>query len=147
MFYTITNAAILFALFILLCRTFRIEQRLDEATTKFREADRYIKNLDGYINALTKDISTIQKYANHSQTAEQNTIKALTQLCEALNKSFDTQAGFMNHTTFGLQTLAVCMIPFVDEIKECAIEDEEYEKAAECAQILENLIKIVNGHE
>lgn len=127
------SAATLIATLALLVRTHAIH--------------RHQSNLAECLTNVSKSLDMLAECARQNQTAEQNTIKALNQICEALNKSFDTQADFMNRTTFGLQTLAVCMLPFIDEIKECAIEDEEYEKAAECIRIIENLIKIVNDHE
>lgn len=44
-----------------------------------------------------------------------------------------------------LQNIAVCMIPFIDGIKERALAAEEYEKAQECANILNNLKEIIKN--
>ena len=77
-----------------------------------------------------------------NQETERNIIQALNQICEVLNKSFATGAAYMNDSGFALMNIAVCMIPFIDDIKECAIEEEDYKKAQECVNILKNLKQI-----
>lgn len=74
-------------------------------------------------------------------------MKAIVQLCETLNKSFTVGAEYMNRSSFALANIAVCMIPFIDSIRESAIDEEDYEKAAECIHILENLKAIVKINE
>lgn len=49
----------------------------------------------------------------------------------------------MNHTSYTLQNIAMCMIPFIDNIKERALKNEDYEKAQECVNIINNLKEIV----
>lgn len=86
---------------------------------------------------------------DHCNEAEQNTIKALNQICEALNHAFNVGGAYMNDTGTAIMNIAVCMIPFIDDIKECAIEDEDYERAQECIKIISNLKQITKpfSHE
>lgn len=86
---------------------------------------------------------SLEQIADHSNEKETNTIRAINEMCNALNQSFTTTGAFMNHTTYSLQTIAVCMIPFIDEIKQHAVEAEEYEKAQECVNIINNLKEII----
>lgn len=86
---------------------------------------------------------SLEQIADHSNEKETNTIRAINEMCNALNQSFTTTGAFMNHTTYSLQTIAVCMIPFIDEIKQRAVESEEYEKAQECVNIINNLKEII----
>lgn len=92
------------------------------------------------INEVLKQITAITE---HSNEKELNTIKAINEMCQALNQSFNTTGAFMNHTSYALQNIAVCMIPFIDGIKERAVANEEYEKAQECVNIINNLKEVV----
>ena len=60
-------------------------------------------------------------------------------MCNALNQSFITTGEFMNHTSYTLKNIAVCMIPFINEIKERALRNEDYEKPQECINIIKNI--------
>lgn len=82
---------------------------------------------------------------NQGKEREVNIIRALNEICQVLNSSFQTAGMFMNHTSFALENIAMCMIPFIDDIKECAIEDEDYERAQECINIINNLKKIIES--
>ena len=99
-----------------------------------------IQVMDAISSAL-KDIA-----ANHEHAHEQevNTIKAINEMCNALNQSFITTGEFMNHTSYTLKNIAVCMIPFINEIKERALRNEDYEKAQECINIINNLKVVIN---
>ena len=79
-----------------------------------------------------------------SSQNEANMIQALKEICVALNTAFSNEQGFMNHTAAALHNIVLCMIPFVDDIRECAIEEEDYEKAQECTRIITNLKQLVN---
>lgn len=92
------------------------------------------------INEALKQITSI---IEHSYETEENTIRAINEMCKALNQSFSTTGAFMNHTSYTLQNIAVCMIPFIDSIKQRAVTNEEYEKAQECANIINNLKEII----
>lgn len=96
------------------------------------------------LQSLATINKALKQIADHSNEKEQNTIKAITEMCTALNHFFATTGAFMNHTTYSLQNIAVCMIPFIDEIKQRAVESEEYEKAQECVNIINNLKEVVN---
>lgn len=91
------------------------------------------------INELLEDIR------QHQSQTDANTIKALSEICQALNTYFVTAGTYMNHSSYALQNIAVCMIPFIDDIKESALEDEDYEKAQECINIINNLKEIAKA--
>lgn len=138
------SAAILIASLALLVRTYCIERKQLQILSALQKLNNERATRSNYTDALVRDISVLRTYGQQSQQAEQNTIKALNQICEVLNKTHETQADYMNRSAFAIANIAACMIPFIDEIKECAIEDEEYEKAQECIIILQNLMSIVN---
>lgn len=91
-------------------------------------------------NEALKQITAITE---HSNEKELNTIKAINEMCQALNQSFNTTGAFMNHTSYTLQNIVVCMIPFIDDIKQRAVANEEYEKAQECVNIIKNLKEVI----
>lgn len=93
------------------------------------------------INDELKHFHEIGQKANE---AEQNTIRALHEICNALNQYFKSTGEFMDQSTYTLATIAVCMVPFIDEIKEQAVRNEEYEKAQECDKIIKNIQDIVD---
>lgn len=95
------------------------------------------------LEAINGALEMISEHAEHSNEKEMNTIRAINKMCNALNQSFSTTGAFMNRTSFTLQNIAVCMIPFIDNIKERALRNEEYEKAQECINIINNLKEIV----
>lgn len=95
------------------------------------------------LNIVTKTLKEVAQYVDHSNEKEANTIRALNEMCNALNQSFSTTGAFMNHTSYALHNIVVCMIPFIDDIKQRAVANEEYEKAQECANIIKNLTEIV----
>jgi len=101
------------------------------------------------LNIVTNTLKEVAAYVDHSNEKEANTIRAINEMCEVLNKSYDTQSDYMNRSAFALANIVACMIPFIDDIKKRAIENENYEKAHECMIILKNLQQIVNhtNHE
>lgn len=95
------------------------------------------------IQSLATINESLKQIAEHSNETELNTIKAINEMCNALNQAFSTSGVFMNHTSYALQNIAVCMIPFIDGIKARAVAEEEYEKAQECVNIIKNLQDII----
>lgn len=95
------------------------------------------------LQSLADINESLKQISEHSNETELNTIKAINEMCNALNQAFSTSGVFMNHTSYALQNIAVCMIPFIDGIKSRAVADEEYEKAQECANIIKNLQDII----
>lgn len=95
------------------------------------------------LNIVAETLKEVAQYVDHSNEKEANTIRALNEMCNALNQSFSTTGAFMNHTSYALQNIVVCMIPFIDDIKQRAVANEEYEKAQECVNIIKNLTEIV----
>lgn len=97
------------------------------------------------IQSLATINESLKQITEHSNETELNTIKAINEMCNALNQAFSTSGVFMNHTSYALQNIAVCMIPFIDEIKQRAVQSEEYEKAQECVNIINNLKEIIKS--
>lgn len=95
------------------------------------------------LNIVTDALKEVTAYVDHGNEKEMNTIQAINEMCKALNQSFSTTGAFMNHTSYTLQNIAVCMISFIDSIKQRAVANEEYEKAQECANIINNLKEII----
>lgn len=99
------------------------------------------------LNIVTETLKEVAQYVDHSNEKEANTIRALNEMCNALNQSFSTTGAFMNHTSYALQNIVVCMIPFIDDIKQRAVASEEYEKAQECVNIINNLKDIIKPNK
>lgn len=99
------------------------------------------------LESIRDTLEELIKYTEHSNEKEINTIHAINEMCNALNQSFSTTGAFMNHTSFTLQNIAVCMIPFIDNIKERALKNEDYEKAQECINIINNLKEIIKPNK
>lgn len=106
---------------------------------KVKQRQLQILHLIGMAN---QSIGQIVMGIKHCNDAEQNTIKALEQICEALNKYFTTATGYMNDSAFALQHLAICMVPIINDVMNEAVENEDYERARTCADILNNLQRI-----
>lgn len=97
------------------------------------------------LNSINESLNLLIEYGKRGEEKEINIIKALQEICMVINQSFSVGGQFMNHTTFALQNIAVCMIPFIDEIKNEAIESDNYEKAQECITIIKNLQEVLNA--
>lgn len=95
------------------------------------------------LESIRDTLEELVKYTEHSNEKEINTIHSINEMCNALNQSFITTGEFMNHTSYTLKNIAVCMIPFINEIKERALRNEDYEKAQECVNIIKNLQEVV----
>ena len=95
------------------------------------------------LSVIAETLKEVAQYVDHSNEKEANTIRAINEMCNALNQSFSTTGAFMNHTSYTLQNIVVCMIPFIDDIKQRAVANEEYEKAQECVNIINNLKEVV----
>lgn len=94
------------------------------------------------MSTFNESVKQIANCISHSNEAEDNTIKALNQICESLNNAFNIGGAYMNDTGTAIMNIAVCMIPFIDDIRDCAIENEDYERAAECVKILHSLQQV-----
>ncbi len=131
---TMINTITLVAVIVILWNTL---------TIKFHQ-QQMIQVMDN-INTALKDIAEQQE---HIHEQELNTIKALHEMCNALNQSFNTTGRFMNHASYALQNIAICMIPFINDVKDRALKNEDYEKAQECVNIIKNLKEAVKqiGH-
>lgn len=95
------------------------------------------------ISIINQSMEQIGVCITHSNTAEQNTIKALNEICEALNRYFATATEYMNDSAFALQHVAVCMVPIMDKELSNAVENEDYERAKTCTEILSHLQRII----
>ena len=129
----IINGILLIAFLIVIWQLRNIQSQLfsvkeQQADTKF---------------ALANIQELLIEYGQGSKNAEENTIKALNEICQALNNYFNVAGTYMNNSSFMLQNIAACMIPFIDSVKKSALENEDYEKVQECIQITKNLQTIV----
>lgn len=95
--------------------------------------------------ALANIQELLIEYSQGSKTIEENTVKVLNEICQALNTYFTVAGAYMNNSSFILQNIAVCMIPFIDDVKTAALENEDYERAQECINIINNLQTIVKS--
>lgn len=130
---TITDI-IMFAILMVILWNVHDIKRNQHATTKVLEL-------------IDDALKMISEHAEHSNEKEMNTIRAINEMCNALNQSFSATGAFMNHTSFTLQNIAVCMIPFIDNIKEHALKNEDYEKAQECVNIINNLKEVIKPNK
>lgn len=130
---TITDI-IMFAILMVILWNVHDIKRNQHATTKVLEL-------------IDDALKMISVHAEHSNEKEMNTIRAINEMCNALNQSFSSTGAFMNHTSFTLQNIAVCMIPFIDNIKEHALKNEDYEKAQECVNIINNLKEVIKPNK
>lgn len=112
---------------------------------KVSEVKKEQYQLTAILNALHDTLNLLIDHANHGEEKEMNTIKALQEICITINQAMNIGGQFMNHTTFSLQNIAVCMIPFIDRIKNEAIEADNYEAAQECITIINNLKEIIKS--
>lgn len=94
------------------------------------------------ISIINQSMEQIGVCITHSNTAEQNAIKALNEICEALNQYFATATNYMNESAFTLQHLAICMMPIINDVMNEAVNNEDYERAKACAELLSNLQRI-----
>ena len=108
---------------------------------------RKLQATNNVLSIVTDTLKEVAQFVDHSNEKETNTIRAINEMCNALNQSFSTSGAFMNHTSYALQNIVVCMIPFIDEIKQRAVESEEYEKAQECVNIINNLKEIIKSNK
>lgn len=99
--------------------------------------------LDHISLTLVELQESIKSMSENKDRIETNTIKALNEICQALNSYFTTAGAYMNNSGFALLNIAVCMIPFMEGIKEDALENEDYEKAQECIKVINNLKEII----
>lgn len=95
------------------------------------------------LERINDTLNHVAEYADHNNEKEANTIRAINEMCQALNQSFSANNAFMNHTSYAIQNIVVCMIPFVDDIKQRAVANEDYEKAQECVNLINNLREII----
>lgn len=94
------------------------------------------------ISIINQSMEQIGVCITHSNTAEQNTIKALNEIREALNQYFATATNYMNESAFTLQHLAIRMMSIINDVMNEAVNNEDYERAKACAELLSNLQRI-----
>jgi hypothetical protein len=129
--YAILTNAILFAtLFVVLW--------------KVRSIQIYQRNMYQSLLTIANSLNTVIRYAESCDRIEKNTIDALNQICKALTEYFKTGDAYMNDTGYALQHIVVCMIPLMEDIKDCAVEDEEYKKAFELEKLIAHLREIID---
>lgn len=131
-----TVAIILFAL---LWQYRRIRRKFENL--KLQQADdmaRIFETLSGILRSQ-------QEQTKHTIELEQNTIRALQEICQALNEYFKTTGQYMNLSSCALRNIVTCMLPLMDELKEWALDDEDYEKVQEIVNIILNLQQLLKS--
>lgn len=131
----ISSAVLMIAFFIVFWQLSNVQRQLYDLRAKNAEVDVVLSTIS----------KLIKEEFDQGTIREENTIRALNEICKSLNDFFQTNGAFMNHSTYSLVNIAACMIPFIDDIKECALEEDDYEKAQECMNIIDNLKKIINS--
>lgn len=96
------------------------------------------------LEAINESIGIFNEFAEQSNQKEINTIQALQDICTALNTAFQNEQRFINHSSTALHNIIFCMILFIDDIRERAIEEEDYERAQECNKIIFNFKQLIN---
>lgn len=91
---------------------------------------------------LERNLEAMNDFIQRSQTTEENTIRALKEICEALNKFFETSTGYINDSFYGIQNIAASMVPFISGVQKQAIDNDNFETAQECAKLIKNLKRI-----
>lgn len=111
---------------------------------KICDLQRTQNKLTDILKSESETLELLVEFARQAEEREQNTIKALNDICMVLNQSFSSSSDYMNLSTATLHNIAVCMIPFIDSIRSEAIAKDDFEKAQECSNIIKNLREIIN---
>lgn len=129
-FSTILSGATLCVLIAVCVQLIKVKNRQNRLLAQLEAWDNFRANLH-------------QLLSDH-KNCEENTVRAITEICNAINAYFTTSTNFMELSVFALQNISACMLPFIDYIKEEAIDEDNYEKAQECINIIKNLKEIIN---
>lgn len=125
----IINSIILIAFLIIVWQLRKIQSRLFKIKEQQADAKFALANIQ----------ELLIEFGQGNKTTEENTIKALNDICQALNNYFTIAGTYMNNSSNALLNIAVCLIPIVDDVKETALYNENYEKVQGCIQIINNL--------
>lgn len=106
------------------------------------------KHHEQYILALkniNESINLFNELAEDGNQRDAKTLQTLNEICGVANAALQTGHAFATSTSMFLQNIALCMIPLVEQFKEDAIRQEDFEKAHECSNILYNLQQLINN--
>lgn len=112
---------------------------------QMREIKKSQENIDDVLEGIDETLCEISKSNERDKQKEVDSIVILRNICSALDHVFRTEQKFMNQTSAALYNVVLCMIPIINDIQQCALEDEDYERANECSKILYNLQQIANN--
>ena len=108
-----------------------------------------LTNIEGQQADIKFALANIQEllieFGQGSKTTEENTVKALNEICQALNNYFNVAGTYMNNSSNTLLNIVVSLIPIIDDVKETALQNEDYEKVQGCIQIINNLKNIAKS--
>lgn len=125
----IINSIILIAFLIIVWQLQKIQSRLLNIKRQQEEAKFALANIQ----------ELLIEFGQGNKTTEESLVKALNEICQALNNYFNIAGGYMNNSSNALLNIAVSLIPIVDDVKETALHNENYEMAQGCIQIINNL--------
>ncbi len=97
------------------------------------------------LNSIHKALDILLQLAKGQDELNHAIAKSLQEICVSLNQTYDMAGQYMTYSSHALQNIAVCMIPFIDEIKEEAIASEDFVRAQECVKLINNLKEFLNA--
>lgn len=127
---TLTDLFTFGLLIVVLWQTINLHHQQTLLTAALGNVNSFMQGMVGYVESLVKN--------------QNDVFKNLNSICDAFNSSSQTSVEFMNQTTYTLQNFAVAFIPIIDDIRTEAVRQDNYDRAQECAKLIDNLQQIAN---
>lgn len=127
---TLTDFFTFGLLIVVLWQTINLHHQQTLLTAALGNVNSFMQGIVGYVESLVKN--------------QNDVFKNLNSICDAFNSSSQTSVEFMNQTTYTLQNFAVAFIPIIDDIRTEAVRQDNYDRAQECAKLIDNLQQIAN---
>ena len=127
---TLTDLFTFGLLIVVLWQTINLHHQQTLLTAALGNVNSFMQGMVGYVESLVKNQNEV--------------FKNLNSICDAFNSSSQTSVEFMNQTTYTLQNFAVAFIPIIDDIRTEAVRKDNYDRAQECAKLIDNLQQIAN---
>lgn len=127
---TLTDLFTFGLLIVVLWQTINLHHQQTLLTAALGNVNSFMQGMVGYVESLVKN--------------QNDVFKNLNSICDAFNSSSQTSVEFMNQTTYTLQNFAVAFIPIIDDIRAEAVRQDNYDRAQECAKLIDNLQQIAN---
>lgn len=127
---TLTDLFTFGLLIVVLWQTINLHHQQTLLTAALGNVNSFMQGIVGYVESLVKN--------------QNDVFKNLNSICDAFNSSSQTSVEFMNQTTYTLQNFAVAFIPIIDDIRTEAVRQDNYDRAQECAKLIDNLQQIAN---